>query len=231
MRYLVCLAALLLAAPHAHAQALTVERDGDTVTITRPDGTTERFTIGEDAPLHVRSRDGAVIVDEDDGARRRIEVRRGDAPRAFAFDADGPRGSLRMAFDLDSLAHEIDGMRWLSRDAEDFAFEHVLPGLRFRSADDETRLDIAEGDRASRDLARRLRTAEGAERDRLERELRETLERTFDLKQQARRERAERMQEEASELRRELSEREAARRDIIERRRQKLLGERDAMEW
>src|SRR5690606_1796582 len=104
MRYMVCLAALLLAAPLAHAQALTVERDGDTVTITRPDGTTEQFTIGEDAPLRVRSHDGAVIVEEDDGAHRRIEVRRHGAPRAFAFDADGPRGSLRMALDLDSLA-------------------------------------------------------------------------------------------------------------------------------
>lgn len=231
MRPLFCLAALLLAAPLAHAQALTVERDGDTVTITRPDGTTERFTIGEDAPLHVRSRDGAVVVEEDDGARKRVEVRRGDAPRAFAFDVDGPRGSLRMALDLDSLAHEIDGMRWLSRDAEGFAFEHVLPGLRFRGVDSETRRGVAEGDRASRDLARRLRTADGAERDRLERELRETLERTFDLKQQARREQAERMQEEAAEIQRELSERDAARREIIERRQQKLLGERDAMEW
>lgn len=231
MRYMVCLAALLLAAPLAHAQALTVERDGDTVTITRPDGTTEQFTIGEDAPLRVRSHDGAVIVEEDDGAHRRIEVRRHGAPRAFAVDADGPRGSLRMALDLDSLAHEFEGMRWLSRDVEDFTFEHVLPGLRFRGVDSETRRGIADGDRASRDLARRLRTADGAERERLERELRETLERTFDLKQQARREQAERMQEEAAEIQRELSERDAARRDIIERRRQKLLGERDAMEW
>src|SRR5690606_15327359 len=124
---------------------LTVERDGDTVTITRPDGTTEQFTIGEDAPLRVRSHDGAVIVEEDDGAHRRIEVRRHGAPRAFAFDADGPPGSLRMALDLDSLAQEIEGMRWLSRDVEDFAFEHVLPGLRLRGVDSETRRGIADG--------------------------------------------------------------------------------------
>lgn len=227
----ILLGALLLGTSLAHAQALVVERDGDTVTITRPDGTTERFTIDEDAPLRVRSHDGAVVVEEDDGARRRIEVRRGDAPRAFAFDMDGPRGSLRMALDLDSLAHELDGMRWLSRDVEDFAFERVLPGLRFRGVDAETRRAIADGERASRDLARRLRDADGAERDRLERELRETLERTFDLRQQARRERAERLQGEAAGIQQELAERDAARREIIERRQRELVGERDALDW
>lgn len=113
MRSLLCIGALLLTAPLAHAQGVTVERDGHTVTITRPDGTTERFTMEEDAPLRVRSENGTVIVEEDDGARRRVEVHRGDAPRAF----DGPRSSLRMALDLDSLTHELDGRRWLSRDA------------------------------------------------------------------------------------------------------------------
>lgn len=212
MRSLLCIGALLLTAPLAHAQGVTVERDGHTVTITRPDGTTERFTMEEDAPLRVRSENGTVIVEEDDGARRRVEVHRGDAPPAFAFD--GPRGSLRMALDLDSLTHELDGRRWLSR-----------------GVDAETRRGIADGERQSRDLARRLRDADGAERDRLERELRETLERTFELKQQARRERAERMREEAAEIERELDERQAARREIIERRERELRGERDALAW
>jgi hypothetical protein len=231
MRSLLCLGALLLAAPLAHAQALTIERDGATVTITRPDGTTERFTMEEDAPLHVRSESGTVIVEEADGARRRLEVRRGDAPRAFAFDVDGPRGSLRMALDLDSLAHELDGMRWLSRDVEGFVSERVLPGLRFRGVDAETRRALAEGERESRALARRAREADGTERARLEGELRDALERTFDLRQQARRDRAERLQEEAAEIREETSEREAARREIIERRQRELLGERDALDW
>lgn len=230
MRFLLSLLILALAASGALAQELTIERDGATVTVTRPDGTTEQFTIDEDAPLRVRSHDGAVIVEED-GARKRVEVRRGDAPRAFAFDMDGPRGSLRMALDLDSLAHELDGMRWLSRDMDDFAFGHVLPGLRFRGMDAETRRSIAEGERQSRDLARQLRDATGAERDRLEGELRETLERTFDLKQQARREHAERMQDEAAEVQQELADREAARREIIERRQRELLGEHDTLEW
>jgi hypothetical protein len=87
-------------------------------------------------------------------------------------------------------------------------------------------------------LARQLRRAEGADRDRLTRELRETLERTFDLKQQARREQVEAMREDAerlrsdlAELEEELSERDAVRDEIIERRQQDLLGERDELDW
>lgn len=238
MRSTLLLCALVLGAPLALAQDLTVERDGTSVTITRPDGATEQFTIGEDVPLRVHSENGPLIV-EDGTERRHFELRRdGEAPRAFAFSADEPHHIFRKMFDLDSLAHELDGMHWLSRDAGDLAFEHLLPGLRMRGVDPETRRGIAEGERESRELARRLRGADGAERDRLEAELRQTLERTFDLKQQARRERAERMRQEAERrhdeaeaLQSERAEREAARWDIIERRERELLGEPGALEW
>jgi len=262
--FTLCLAAAVLLAPAAVAQDVTVERDGDEITITRPDGTTERFTVDEDAKLRVRSKNGPLIIedeDEDGESRlRRFELRDGDGPSVRFHgldDEDGPRGfAFRMrpgdgpppfsVFDLEDFDFELDPDSLRERalrfrlDADQFGAEQFLPwpGFGQRGVDPATRREIAEGERQSRTLARQLRRAEGAERDRLTRELRETLERTFDLKQQARREQVEAMREDAerlrsdlAELEEELSERDAARDEIIERRQQDLLGERNELDW
>lgn len=256
-----CLAAVLLV-PAAAAQDVTVERDGDKITITRPDGTTERFTVDEDAELRVRSKNGPLVIEDEDGERRlrRFELRDGDGPSVRFHgldDEDGPRGfAFRMrpgdgpppfsVFDLEDFDFELDSDSLRERalrfrlDADQFGADQFLPwpGFGQRGVDPATRREIAEGERQSRMLARQLRRAEGAERDRLARELRETLERTFDLKQQARREQIEAMQEDADRLRRDLAEleeelsaRDAARDEIIERRQQDLLGEGDELDW
>ena len=84
-----CLGAVVLLAPAAAAQDVTVERDGDEVAITRPDGTVERFTIDEAAALRVRSKNGPLVVEREDGAGpsggRHFEFQGEDGPRAFAF--------------------------------------------------------------------------------------------------------------------------------------------------
>jgi hypothetical protein len=238
-----CLAVALFTTAAA-AQDVTVERDGDELTITRPDGTVERFTIDEDAELRVRSKDGPLVIEREDGDEA--------GPRSFAFRLRPGEAPFRSEdfglgdFDLEEFDFEIDTDSLRERalrfrlDAERLGGGRMLPwaGSAHRGVDPETRSEIAAGERRSRTLARQLRRAEEAERDRLARELRETLERTFDLKQQARRQQVEAMREDAERLRGELaeleaerSERDAARDEIIERRRQELLGERDALDW
>lgn len=263
MRISTLCAAVVLIATAAAAQDVTVERDGDEVTITRPDGTTEQFTVDEDAALRVRSKDGPLVIEREDGDGehhvRRFGLRDGEGPalwfgnedeagpHSFAFRLYPDDAPFRLEeFDFGDFDFEIDTDSLRERalrfrlDAERLGGERMIPwpGFAHRGADPGTRLEIAEGERRSRTLARQLRRAEGPERDRLARELRETLEGTFDLKQQARRQQVEAMREDAerlrgelAELESELSERDAAREEIIERRRQELLGESDMLDW
>jgi hypothetical protein len=247
--FTLCFGIAVLLAPAAAAQDLTVERDGDEVTITRPDGTVEQFTVDEDAPLRVHSKDGPLIIEREDAeGRSRVELYGEDGPRAFAFrmpPGAPPFNSGGFEFELEA-ASTVDPGSALDRalrfrlDSDPLSGERLTPwpGFGQRGVDPATRRDIADGEQQSRLLARQLRRADGADRDRLRQELRQTLERTFDLKQQARREQAEaleedveRFQEELSELTDELSERDAARDAIIERREQELLGTTDELDW
>ena len=237
-----CCGLAVLLAPIAAAQDVTVERDGDEVTVTRPDGTVERFTIDEDAELRVRSKSGPLVIEDEGGETRRHFEFREDGPRAFAFRV--PPGAPPFHFEdfdfdveIDSTLDRALGFRF---GPDGFDGERFLPWPDFgrRGGDPATRREIAEGERESRRLARQVRRADGAERERLTQELRETLERTFDLKQQVRREQAEALGEDAERLREELAqveeelrERAAARDEIIERRQQELLGEGDTLDW
>ncbi|MDX1531720.1 MAG: hypothetical protein R3362_09360 [Rhodothermales bacterium] len=258
-RLLLLLTVVLLVAAPAAAQELTITRDGDTVVITRPDGTTERIAIEEGTPLRVRVETGEVIV-ERRGEEVRLDRDGGPLrPRSFAFrfdDEDVPFGDFEFdgdfGFDFDGafrvgpdsllhrLPHHLDGLR------ERLEFALPFPPFAGRGVSPELRERIAEAERESRALARRLRSADGgAERDRLQQELRETLEEAFRLRQEARaeriealRDRAESLREDAAELREEVEEleaerreREAQRREIIERRERELLGEDDGLDW
>lgn len=234
MRHTLLLLALCagLAVPAA-AQGLTIERDGSDVVLTLPDGTTERFTLDEDAPLRIRSKNGPLEVERDRPRAFAFRARPGDRSSAFEDLGLDDEASVRRLF----RAQAGDRARGLDRRGADLL--PGLPGFGMRGVDPETRRAIADGERESRALARQLRRAEGDEaRDTLADELRQTLGRTFDLKQQARQERIERLEAEAERLRAQRAELEAetaergeARRDIIERRRQELLGERDELDW
>lgn len=95
---LLLVGAVVFSVPAVLAQDVTVERDGTSITITRPDGTVEQFTVAEDASLRVRVKNGPLSVErEEDAGRPHILRHRegdgpavwmgrdGERPRAFAF--------------------------------------------------------------------------------------------------------------------------------------------------
>ncbi len=90
---------------------------------------------------------------------------------------------------------------------------------------------VANLERKARELARRIRRADQAERPELEAELRAALGEIFDKKMELRRERIEQLAERLEEERAEIDERAQARDRLIERRFELLLGESDELEW
>src|SRR5690606_11524026 len=91
--------------------------------------------------------------------------------------------------------------------------------------------EVAELEHEARRLAREARQADGAERERLEGELRAKLEAIFDEKMKVRRERVERLERDLREARDAVDARQRARAEKIDRRLRELLGEEDALEW
>ncbi len=144
-------------------------------------------------------------------AERFLRVRPGEAPdHDFVFD-----------FDLDRLPGEIDRALAPLREETDFLFAGRL----------REQAEVAGLEREARDLARDARRAEGAERQRLEQELRDRLGEIFDRKMELRRERVDRLEQELHDTRSSYDTRAAARGDMIDRRLRELLGEDDALEW
>jgi hypothetical protein len=80
-------------------------------------------------------------------------------------------------------------------------------------------------------LAARAREARGAEREQAMAELRQTLQRAFELKQQNLAREVETMNRHLAELRSLLEKRQANRDAIINRRAYQLVGEQDYLEW
>lgn len=130
---------------------------------------------------------------------------------ARAIPEAGPR--LRLERDLAPLLEAWDG-------------PHVFFGDRMRE-----HAEVADQEHEARELAREARQAEGAERRRLEEELRAKLGTIFDRKMELRQERIERLEREVQEQRSAFETRARARAEIIDRRLRELLGEEDVLDW
>jgi hypothetical protein len=228
-RLLILIAALGLAAAPVVAQStVTLDRDANIVTLTLPDGTVHAFSVDADGPVRVIVRDGNVVIDQYDGERSRV----------FAYGgSDFGDGDFPTSIRLDSL---LIGLPEIVRQrVEEVNLPRILVQQEMSA---ETRRAVVESDRRTRRLAQELRQAE-RDRDRtranrLRNDLRQALDEAFDLRQQARAERAERLEEqvrrleeEAATLRVEQREREASRRAIIERRERELLGDGNVLDW
>lgn len=205
--------------------SIYVERDGETTVVPNtPEGRAELDDLDFDLDRNTIR----IEVDKDDidfgldgdGDIRVFRMRRGGpegsaferefefegpglALRRFGPDGFGPNGFATFRFD--------DDMTWVAEDAE-------------------AQAEIMGKEMEARELARQLRNAEEGDRADLEADLDELLADLFEMKLDQRRATVERLEEKLAQEQNALAEREAARADIIERRKQQLLGE-DTLEW
>lgn len=200
------------------------------------DGNVRRFELdGGEAEWEF---DGPALRDTVIDGRRVIRFRTpGGEEEVIEFDmpdAEAMRFHLRDVdiddFDMPDFEFEREGAMPFGRaffGPERLRFENFMEG--FHLDDPEARREMMELERRAHELAAELREGQSAS---LDRELDETLERLFDLRGQARAERAERLEERAEELRREaqelreaLRERQQDRRRLIEERKRMLKGD------
>lgn len=189
---------------------LDVSMDGR-FRITDDDGNwSVRIDRDGDGPHGMRF--GNVFFDRDDDDNNGFAFRFGDKDNVFFR-------SPNHAFDLDAL-NDIDvNLEGLS---------HLGPNVfGYMTSSPE----LMKKERESRDLARRVRNAEGSERAELERELDTLLADIFAEKMDLRRERAEKLRERLAEQDAAINERQRNRDDIIARRKAELLGEKDRFDW
>lgn len=192
----------------------------------------------------IRVDDGRIVIVVEDGAvvlrdgrrrtgeprvRREVRVERRDNPRGlWMMHRDGSDADT-VVVDVDRIARVVE--RAVDRVPRDF--ERWFEDLDVAPLGDimEERGEIMRMEAEARELARRARSAEGAERERLEDELRAHLDDLFSQKLNLERERLDRMQQRVERGQRELEERSARRGEIVERRYRELLGDRDVLEW
>lgn len=230
----VFIVAAFLGAPPAWAQ----NEDADDVRIRA-----KRVTIEVDDEGHVLV-DGKHLADEHGDVILRVEPEDGDveveivrpmhrhmtarhAPHQHQNRLYFPHGREgahpRIDFDMPDMSDFPDVAPLM----EQFRVELGDP---IRASLEEHR-EVAGLERESRDLARRARRAEGAERNRLESELRTHLEEIFARKLELREQRIATLEEKLTDERDKLQRRRAARSEMIERRLRTLMGEDDILDW
>ena len=207
------------------------------------DGNERHFTMDGDY-MQWRSNDDAAVTDTTIDGQRVIIIRTPDGneeiieldgmmDHAFSFimpDFNLPHFEHDFGFEMPE-GNEMRLRMFGNGGSNAFAFGPNFMHLEgMMGASSETRREMMELERRSVEIASQLREEQSAE---LERELDEVLELLFDLRGQARAERADRMEEQAEELRQEaqelresLNERNRDRSNIIEERKRELLGER-----
>ena len=226
MRILLLLALLISATLPAAAQ----EDDRSAVRVQIKDGKIivngQVIDTASSDRIEIETDDGesiTVFVDRD-GNRVWVGDREPrDFPALNAFFPRGPDGEFRFRSDDD------DPMVFLEENLQSGLrrLEHApLAQMRNRLNPEAMRME-----RRLHELARRVRQAEGEERQDLEAELDELLEEAFEVRLEAERAHAEELRERLADIETRLQERSAARSKIIERRKRQLLGERHLLDW
>jgi hypothetical protein len=188
--------------------------------------------------------DGRILIDgEALGEERDVVIRLGDrGAEVRVLRPEGWRERIvrsRVATqrpDVDRRRHAVAiGDLSSARALFPFDFEPLIEGIETWAAPlgerIEEHVEIARMEHEARRLAREARNASGAERSRLQQDLRESLDEIFDLKLDQRRLRVERLTEELEKQRNLLGQRSSARQEIIQRRINELMGEGDALDW
>jgi hypothetical protein len=86
-------------------------------------------------------------------------------------------------------------------------------------------------ERESLDIADRARTAEPADRELAAKKLKETLDRLFDLREEAKARELEELKRRVADVEKQLEARKTAKERIVDRRKRELLGERLQDDW
>jgi len=213
MRWLL-LSALALSALPALAQDDEVEREVHRTIVVNGD------TVMADGGRYPFRMEG-------DGPERRLVFRRGDGEEnTVAFRMPDPEHVRTIMYDA------LAGSR-VSFDGDNPAI-----WLAEMSASPETHRRMRDLEADVRSQVETIRTTDGAERRDAEAALDRTLDELFDVRAQARRERADglrtraaAMENEANQIEEGLADRESRRRRIIEARRAALLGESWVEDW
>jgi hypothetical protein len=226
------LAALIVfPAGHASAQKETKKK----VKVIKKDDLDSKYTVWSDDDIEkevkVIMEDGQriVIVNGDtvevndcdpECEEPSFMMKRFDNPhhRMIWRSEDGPFGYLFGEFD------DEDHMLFLP----DLDIDIDIPRMDMWQFRDE---EVRKLERKSRDLARDVRKAEGADKEQLEQELDDVLKEIFDRKQELRKERIEKLEERLEKSRQRYETRMSERERIIENRKNELLGEPDYLEW
>lgn len=216
MRY-VTLIALFAVATLWMSPAPAVAQEADTIRI----GADRVVIVIDDSSLVVRRADRAAGTDD-----REIRIERRDRPGTFRMmRRQGAEGDT-LQVDVDRMVRRARAMAevplaWI----EEFeAMDRPLGAMM------DERREIARLETEARDLARRARSASGAERAEHEANLRTTLDELLDRRLDLERQRVDRLEADADERRERLERRQANRAEILERRFRDLMGD-DDLDW
>lgn len=208
----------------------TIHVQSDTVVLRTDDGQEIVVVIGDergDRPIERRGqRPVRVWVHPDGEGVREFRRFEADLPRRFVFrdfDHEGDFSVDDFRLDFDAFAPDLDALQ----ESLDFP----MRGLRIEVESHKERAEIARMDAESRQLARKVRQAEGAEREQFQQELEDMLNEIYERKLALRQQRLETLEQELEAQQDQIETREQARQEIIERRMQELLGERDMLDW
>lgn len=229
---------------------ITVRVDDDgNVTINGQPAEEGDFTLSDGTRVIVDRKGGRAIIIEDEDGEKKVFRSRMMAPgwdgdeNVFILetDDDGEKKVMRHRIRVPEPPHALLGWHPDLDDMDEARLWHMAPGTRaFFDGDFDFDFDfdfqhanpeIMKMEAESRELARRIRGADGSERRDLEQQLSEKLRLIFDKKLEVRQERIQKLQERLEKQQAEVAERQRARTEIIERRKADLLGEDDELEW
>jgi len=169
----------------------------------------------------------AFVFSKKDGLARSFEID-GDHNKMMGFFKTG--GNVEVFGDHDSKMHKFEVASDNFSAERNFMWESFAPNNLYFSNRGETD-EIRQLERKSHEMARSYKGATETEKSGLADDLRRILEKIFDLKETAMTDRLEKMSTELNKLTQRVEERHQSKEDIVTRRYQELIGEKDSLSW
>ena len=229
-----------------------VDEDGN-ITINGEPAEEGEVVMPDGSKMIVDKEGGRVIVIEEDDGGRKVIRRRVQAPDwdddenlfIFESDDDGEPRMFRHRIRVPDLDDKLNVMverfeaphginEWHVKGPDDMAHAMRMrshaPFGDFEFDFEGLNPEIMKLEAETHKLARKIMESDGAEKRELEQELSDKLNQIFEQKLESRQKRIEKLQKRLEKEQAELRERQQARREIIDRRKDELLGD-DKLEW